>query len=505
MKKTRNIHIAIIILGILFNCISIFHPNLWFDEAYSVGIANKSFIDIWKIGGNDVHPVLYYWILHIIYLVTHNIFRMSINGTIIAYRVFSATCISLLGILGFTRIRKDFGEKVGALFSFFSYFLPVICIYAAEVRMYSLAVLLVTVLAIYAYRLFKDDSKIKDWIIFGVTSLGCIYVHYYGLMAAGIINCVLLFYFIKQKRTPSIIKIMTSGVVQLLAYIPWIMYFMKQLSNVSKGFWIGFEFPKTIFQLFGVQFSGNLEGVNEVIGFVLAIFMFAFIIYKAVRNKKLSSKGESEKIDVAAKAAIAIYFGVILAAIAMTIVLKTSIVYYRYLFVITGLFIFFISYFVGREKNKYIVGAICAVTLGFAIWSNYLQITEAYNKNNMTPIAYMQENVKPEDVIAFDESNFGTGSVISLYFTEHKQVFYNPSNWGVGPAYRAFGDQLEIWTNTDFLNECTGRVWVIDSDNKDYYNKVFNNDDFKVISEKTIKTGYENYSYNMILVERVNN
>lgn len=501
MKKTRNIHIAIIILGILFNCISIFHPNLWFDEAYSVGIANKSFVDIWKIGGNDVHPVLYYWILHIIYLITHNLFGMSINGTIIAYRVFSATCISMLGILGFTHIRKDFGEKTGTLFSFFSYFLPVICIYAAEVRMYSLAIVLVTVLAIYAYRLFKDDSKIKNWIIFGVTSLGCIYVHYYGLMAAGIINCVLLFYFIKQKRTASIIKIMVSGVIQLLAYIPWIMYFMKQLSNVSKGFWIGFEFPKTVFQLLGVQFSGNIEKTSDIIGFALAIIMFGYIIFRAVRNKKKNN----EKMDIAAKAAIAIYFSVILAAIVMTVVLKTSIVYYRYLFVITGLFIFFISYCISKENNKYAVGAICAVTLVFAIWSNYLQVSEAYNKNNMTPITYMQENVKPGDVLVFDESNFGTGSVISLYFTDNKQIFYNPQNWGVEAAYKAFGNQLKIYTNTEFLNECTGRVWVIDSENMDYYNKVFNNGEFNIISKKSIKVGYEDYSYNMILIERVNN
>ena len=499
MKKIKNIHIAIIIIGILFNCISIFHPNLWFDEAYSVGLADKSFADIWKIGGNDVHPILYYWILHIIYLITHNLFGLSMNGTIIAYRVFSSVCISLLGILGFTHIKKDFGEKTGALFSFFSYFLPVICIYAAEVRMYSLAVLLVTILAIYAYRLYKDDSKIKNWIIFGLSSLACIYVHYYGLMAAGIINCVLLFYFIKQKKISSIVKIMVSGVIQLIAYIPWIMYFMKQLSNVSKGFWIGFEFPKTLFQLIGVQFSGNLEGKYDAIGFVLAILVFAYAIFRLVKSKKT----DNDKNNVAAITSIAIYFAVILAAIVITAVLRTSILYFRYLFVITGLFIFFISYCIAKEKNKYIIGAICVITLGFAIWSNYLQITEAYDKNNMTPIEYLKENVKHDDVIVFDESNFGTGSVVSLNFTDNKQFYYNPSDWGVEAAYKAFGEQLKIYTNLDFLNDCNGRIWIIDSENSDYYNTVFNNDNYNVISRKTIKTGYENYTYNMILVEKV--
>ena len=148
--------------------------------------------------------------------------------------------------------------------------------------MYSLAIVLVTILAIYAYRLFKDDTNNKNWIIFGITSLGCIYVHYYGLMAAGIINCVLLYYLIKEKKYSSVVKILASGVIQLVAYIPWIMYFTEQLKNVSKGFWIGFEFPNTLYQLLGMQFSGNLK---EIIGFIATIALYAYIIHK-VHNIK---------------------------------------------------------------------------------------------------------------------------------------------------------------------------------------------------------------------------
>ena len=483
--KTKNIHIAIIIAGILFNCISVFHSNLWFDESYSVGLASWSFIDIWKIGGNDVHPILYYWILHIIYQLT--------NGSIIAYRIFSWICISMLGVLGFTHIRKDFGEKTGAIFSFFSYFLPVICIYSAEIRMYSLAILLVSILAIYAHRLIKQENDtLKNWFIFGITSLMCIYTHYYGLMAAGIINVVLLGILIKQKRNKSAIKLTVMGVVQLVAYIPWILYFVQQLKNVSKGFWIGFEFPKTLYQLLSSQFSGNLA---ETTGFIISLFIYVYLgykVYKTIKNK------EDYKVGVAA---LLIYLSVVVAAILVTIVMKTSILYYRYLFVITGLYIFFISYFLGKEKNKYIIGVICVVTLGLGITSNYMQIKEAYGPNNMTQITYLKENVQENDVIVFDETNFGTGSVVSLNFKNHKQFYYNPSNWGVDAAYRAFGDQLKIYTNTDFLNECKGRVWVIDGEDEGLYNRLFNNENYRIVSKKLIRTEYEKYVYNMILVE----
>ena len=42
-KRLKYAHIAIILLGIIFISIPIFHQNLWFDESYSVGMANNSF------------------------------------------------------------------------------------------------------------------------------------------------------------------------------------------------------------------------------------------------------------------------------------------------------------------------------------------------------------------------------------------------------------------------------------------------------------------------------
>lgn len=51
MKKTKYLHIAIIILGIIFISIPVFHSNLWFDESYSVGMANKKlyrYLEHWK-------------------------------------------------------------------------------------------------------------------------------------------------------------------------------------------------------------------------------------------------------------------------------------------------------------------------------------------------------------------------------------------------------------------------------------------------------------------------
>ena len=96
MEKLKKInkkylHIAIIIIGVIFLFLSSFHEDIWFDESYSVAIAKHNFIDIWQITGHDVHPPLYYWMLHIVWMIFGN--------NVIAFRLFSVLAIVLLGIL----------------------------------------------------------------------------------------------------------------------------------------------------------------------------------------------------------------------------------------------------------------------------------------------------------------------------------------------------------------------------------------------------------------------
>lgn len=80
MKKSY-LHVVIIVLGIIFISLSAFHENIWYDECYSVAMARHSFADIWKITANDVHPALYYWFLHILYLI--------FGSNILVFRLFS--------------------------------------------------------------------------------------------------------------------------------------------------------------------------------------------------------------------------------------------------------------------------------------------------------------------------------------------------------------------------------------------------------------------------------
>ena len=206
----KILYISIIILGTLFILISCFHSNMWFDESYSIAIAKHSFKEIWQIGSHDVHPVLYYIMIRIVMLIT--------NNSIVCVRLFSCVPLILMSILGYSFIRKEFGNKAGLIFTFFSLFFPTLLTYAGEIRMYTWAMLFVTMMFVYAYKTMNnynvrealsDDNNImyenkikskntllKYWIIFSIFSLASAYTHYYALVVAAIINVGMFIYFI---------------------------------------------------------------------------------------------------------------------------------------------------------------------------------------------------------------------------------------------------------------------------------------------------------------------
>ena len=495
VKKKKDkiliLNIIIIILGTIFISLGAFHTNIWFDESYSVAISNHSFSEIWNIGGNDVHPVFYYMMLKIVSLIFGN--------NILVFRLFSIVPIVILSILGITHIRKDYGERTGIIFSFLTLFLPIIAAYSSEIRMYTWVMLFVTITAIYANRIYKNELSIKNWVIFALFSLLSAYTHYYGLMFAGIINVILFIYLLKNRKGKNKdLKIfIIQAVVECLLYVPWLYYFIKQLTSVGGGYWIKLEFPDILYNVLGIQYMGSL---SNIFGFCFAICLYIYLGFVIYRCKK-------ERISVKnARNSLLLY--VLIVFIAFLISLKSPILYPRYLMTITGLLIFFIADIMAKEKSKYITIEICIIIFVTSLISNINIINNNYDNTNMKQIEYLEENIKDDDIIVY--SNIGNGSVFAVYFKDNKQYFYNGDHWNVEEAYKAYGPQMETVEDLDFLKDYKGRIWIIDSTDSSFYNDKFKTHDYKVIDSKVIKTkypssfdtNYSGYEYNLILIEK---
>lgn len=483
--KNENLpHILLILIGIILLLIPAFHSNIWFDESYSVGIVNHSFGEIWSIGSHDVHPILYYWMLKVINLI--------FGANIIAYRIFSVLGIVVLGILGLTHIKKDFGKNTGLLFTFFSFFLPVMLNYALEIRMYSWTIVFVTLMAIYLNRFIKQKD-FKNLLLFGIFSLASCYMHYYALIAAGILNLGLIIYVIRKKDEfeKSIIKkFIVVEAMQVILYLPWLAVFISQALRVGKGFWITIEFPQILIDIINFQFKGNL---NQTIPTIFAGVLYLYVLYIIIKNIK---KKENIKEGIIP---LAIYVIVI---IIVALVSRISpILYARYLFTITGLLIFAVSYFLAKENNKFIIGIICGAVIIMSLMNLISVKEENYDKSNAEPINYLKENLQPDDVILY--SNINNGGVIAALVDTNKQYFLNLENWSVEEAYKAYSPQMEVVESIEkATKDAKGRIFLIDTDTLNLYKKMKESGDYKEVSIEKFETKYKGYTYSIVILEK---
>ena len=318
-------HILLLVAGAAFLLADAFHGNVWFDESYSVGIANHSFADIWYYSSGDVHPVLIYWALHVLNLV--------FGQNITIYRLFTVAGAIAMAVLGYTHVRRDHGWATGVLFSFFALFTPYISLMAVEIRMYSWATFAVMLCFIYAIRIIGTQlatppARIAEaarglkcwagtprrwWITCFASSLACAYLHYFGAMSAFMINVVLLFAlgaraWRHRKRGPNPLpeqavragaplRVLIIGcVTQVALYMPWILTAVtSQMGVVGGTYWANIVFPTTYIELATYPFltsplsfaargsyGAGMQVTVKIIGYA-AIVTLAFLIAWSAR------------------------------------------------------------------------------------------------------------------------------------------------------------------------------------------------------------------------------
>lgn len=319
-------------------------------------------------------------------------------------------------------------------------------------------------------------------------------------MAAGLINIILLVYLVKNKKKEVYIKQIILGVIQGLLYLPWLIYFSSQLKSMhDNGFWISLG-PQTIVQIGSLLFAGSLYAW---IGFIISLFVYGYLIYLIRKEEKENTKP--------ARYALLVIVLIIIAALIMSAILKSPILYYRYMTVVAGLMMFAISFMFVKSAKKYIVYGFIALTILTTIPSNIIMISHNYDKSNSEPIDFIKENIQENDVIVYP--GIGTGAIIAAKFPQYKQYFYNAENWGVEEAYKAFGPGMQTYITDDFLNdeECQGRIWLIlDFYKVDYYNEKFNNKNYRLLAQKQYFTKYnkekaenKETEYNIYLIEKI--
>jgi mannosyltransferase len=195
--------------------------SIWFDEGYSIILAQRPVPELWSLTGIDAHPPLFYLLLK----AWGGIFGWGE----FALRSLSAILLSLAVGVMFLLVKKLFTTRVALVVLPFLVLAPFTLRYGYEVRMYAL-VLLIGVLATLVMVYASAQKKSKLWILYAVlVALGLLTL--YMSVAIWLAHAVWLFMSWKKKSAKTFFK------------QPWVIAFL------GAGVLFAFHIPTLIYQL----------------------------------------------------------------------------------------------------------------------------------------------------------------------------------------------------------------------------------------------------------------
>ncbi len=490
MIKKKNIdrieifHILLLVVGAVTFAASACFSSVWFDEAYTVGAVSNGFRDMIRGLTYDVHPHLYYIVL--------KLWSFIFGNSVIALRMFSAVFGVAAASIGYTHIRKDFGEEVGFWFSFLMIFSFSTLKYATQVRMYTFGIYLLALTAVYAWRYINGKSR-KDRTLFLVFSILSAYTHYFAFFIVSMLNVfTLVRAIISDNRAENLKSWSFDALIQFGGYSVGLAVFIYQIT-LGGAYWITVEYPDVIFDTVVHTFtaaplseefeSGSL--IYNLIGIVLTAVYAATFGKLAFRYK--NEKSEYKAPFMSMSLCIALFIFMLVFAVIR------PIYYQRYSVLFTGFLVFSAAFLLTKAKIKLvkafvaIILVVCFLVAAIPFWK------DNFSADN-EPFAE-QIGIREGDILIGDNTHY---LVCTIEMPNNSFVFYNWDNWPVEKAYTLFGDNLSVKDDLSEFSEHEGRIWVCGEKTTEFFD---NCENAEFISEKQTHADYYNYNLTFRLYE----
>lgn len=292
MGKMHKHHFLIALLGcaIFASFLSLaigLRQSVWFDEAYSILLAEHSWTEIVRLTAADVHPPVYYWLLKA---------WMAIFGSgELALRSMSALFLGLsVGSAGLL-LRRLFGAKTALLALPFVVLAPFLLRYGFEIRMYALVSFIGIASTHILVAAVEEKMQRRRWHLFAIyallVALGVYTLYFMALLwIAHLAWLAWLSY--KDKRREIFVTGVVSYMASFLLFLPWLPIFLSKaggatLSSVTHKLGLENLYGIVTF-LFLYQPAWNMH-----LATLLAVtFILSAIVYLGVMAYKKSSGSE---------------------------------------------------------------------------------------------------------------------------------------------------------------------------------------------------------------------
>lgn len=463
--------ISVILLGIsVFLC---FSSDIWYDELFTMGLADQSCGKLISVTARDVHPPLYYLIVK---------FALTVSGTIMGsvHPVAAAKLVSVLPfflclIYAVTKVRRYFGMLSAGLLCFLIFTMSKLSDYTVEIRMYGYALFFILAAMLHAYELVYVGEKKKyiNWIALTLYSLAACYTHYFACVAACMVYLYLLAALCREHRWKQEAKgFFTSGLVCVAGYAPWLILAVTgQVGQIKENYWI----PPLGWRTLGgcVKFLFQPSFTNQKLNILLAVVLFACyaaLLIGAVIKRRKEEEEKKRKVFFAA-GCVAVLFGIVLFGFLASFLIRPVFVY-RYMLPALGVFWLAFALLVSAVKDKKKLFIPLILLLLIVGLRNYRAFygEEMWKRVQMEKALAALDQIKEEDILVFNFDQ--VQGVVSYYLPNHTYLWYGepeellremfPQNHGLVEG--GFSDEEGILAMKELL-EKGEQVWFLGSGN----------------------------------------
>lgn len=233
-RQAKIVLAAILVLALGLRLYRLDGQSFWNDEGTSVALAGRSLAVITSSAAHDIHPPLYYYVLH---------FWISLAGNSeVGARSLSVLTGVLVVAVTYLLGKRLFGSDTGLLAALLSAFSPFGIYYSQEARMYILVALWAALSIYFLLRLLDRPTPLMA-ILYLVTTTLALYTHYFAASLWVIENAIFTVWFVSRHRhyLGSLVRWLLLQSVILALYFPWVRMTREQL-----GIWPAISQPLTL-------------------------------------------------------------------------------------------------------------------------------------------------------------------------------------------------------------------------------------------------------------------
>ncbi|MBM4428725.1 MAG: hypothetical protein FJ026_00065 [Chloroflexi bacterium] len=218
--------LGVLLLAGFLRFLGLGKESLWLDETTSLIIARMGLSSVVAWAAGDIHPPLYYLLLH---------FWLGLGDSEFVLRALSAVWGILTVGLVYAVARELFDSRVALLSALLLAVSPLHVWYSQETRMYVMVTAL-SLLSSYFLLLALQRKKAAYWLGHTVAATAALYTHYFALFAF-LFQGLFALYWLWRSRSPLWRQWLLAQVVVALLFSPWVPILYHQVSTGGGG-WV---------------------------------------------------------------------------------------------------------------------------------------------------------------------------------------------------------------------------------------------------------------------------